>query len=184
MNSNAEKSDETPSQVKGEGVRRIGAPNVTQGPVVRFAKDTNDIERMIKLGRSMHAESIAHDIPFSEERLRQLGVNALLDGSGYCLLLIESEADLQGFLVGQAGPHLFSDAIGATCSLFYVQPRYRGGLSAVKLLHAFRRWAVVQGAVRLYVPIASGVRLAQTDRFLSRLGFQLSGGNYCASAKI
>ena len=62
--------------------------------------------------------------------------------------------------------------------MFYVRPDHRGGMAAVKLLHAFRRWSHAHGADQIYVHVTSGVAVARTDKMLRRLGFKQTGGNY------
>ena len=60
----------------------------------------------------------------------------------------------------------------------FVDPTERGGLTAVKLVLAFRKWALNREAVELYIGVAGGVLMERTGQFLQRLGLRPTGGNY------
>ena len=66
----------------------------------------------------------------------------------------------------------------ATEGLFYVHPAARGTTAAVKLIYAFREWAVARGVREVQFSVRSGKDIARTDRLMKRLGFNLIGGNY------
>jgi len=53
--------------------------------------------------------------------------------------------------------------------------------AGLKLLVAFRKWAENRGVFELSVGINSGVELEKMDRFLKKLGFRQTGGNYALS---
>ncbi len=55
------------------------------------------------------------------------------------------------------------------------------GGAGMRLLATFRKWAENRGAVELSAGVNSGVALDKIDRFLQRLGFQRTGGNYSLS---
>jgi hypothetical protein len=52
------------------------------------------------------------------------------------------------------------------------------GGAGLRLLTAFRGWAENRRVFELSVGINSGANLDKTDRFLTRLGFKHTGGNY------
>ena len=59
---------------------------------------------------------------------------------------------------------------------FYSDPKY-------PLLTAFRKWTENRGAVELSAGGNSGVEMSRMDKFLRRLGFRQTGGNYALSLK-
>ena len=69
-----------------------------------------------------------------------------------------------------------------TCTAKYVSPTCRktllGGRVAVKLLDAYRRWAINRKVAEIQFHVTSGINITATDRFLKRAGFRQSGGNY------
>ena len=100
----------------------------------------------------------------------------------YAFFLAELDGKPVGMLSGCVANYAFYDSVAAQTVAFYVRPDYLGSLVggriATKLLHAFRSWATTRGAVALIVNGTGGVRMARTDRFLRRLGFEQTGGNY------
>jgi len=73
---------------------------------------------------------------------------------------------------------MFADVQRAGNLSFYVHPQCRGGDTAIKLLHIYHDWARACGAENIDVIVTSGLRLGQTDKLLTRLGFRQMGGNY------
>ena len=55
--------------------------------------------------------------------------------------------------------------------------------SGLRLLSAFLKWMGNRGVLELSVGINSGVELEKMDRFLQRLGFRQTGGNYALSLR-
>lgn len=144
---------------------------------VRLAQDASDIDAMITLGRRLLAESRFRDLPYDETRLRQVGQYGLSHGNPG-LLIAERDGQILGMAVVVIGEHFFSSAKTATVQLLYVIPEARGGAAAVKLLKAIRRVAANVHVHDLHLNVTTGIEAAKTDRFLRRLGFQQSGGNY------
>ena len=99
--------------------------------------------------------------------------------TGNCAIVARNhEGRLVGYLAGTIEEYFFSRARVASSVFLFVDPRERGGLAAVKLVLAFRRWAQNRDAAELYIGIASGVTTDRTGRFLQRLGMKHTGGNY------
>jgi hypothetical protein len=59
-----------------------------------------------------------------------------------------------------------------------VLPEKRMGGAGLRLLTAFRGWAENRSVFELSVGINSGTDIERMDKFLKRLGFRLTGGNY------
>lgn len=141
-----------------------------------------DVPAMIKLGRFAHGESRFAPFPYDEAKLRE-GLPALIAlqngrGSHLCLLVENREGRLIGMLIGELAEYFFTRSRSANSIFLWVDPSYRGGAAAIRLIRAFFDWGAKSGAVEVTVPIASGVRVARTDRFLRRIGFVQTGGNY------
>lgn len=62
--------------------------------------------------------------------------------------------------------------------LLYVAPAARGGPAAVRLLRALRAWARQNQAHDLHVNVTTAIQPARTDKFLRKMGFRQTGGNY------
>lgn len=145
---------------------------------IRRAAGEADLEAMLDLGKELFRESVYSALPYDEGKVRRTLRRTLGRPDTYCLLLAESTSEPAGMLYGQIGEHAFSRALAATVHAHYVRPGLRGSSAAIKLLHGFRRWAVKRGAVALYASVSAGIRVPQADRFLRKLGFRVTGGNY------
>lgn len=147
------------------------------GVAVRLARDAADIETMIALGRRLHGESRFHALPYEETRLREFGRVGLANGNPG-LIVAERDGAMVGMAVVVLGEHFFSAAQTATVQLIYVVPEARGGAAAVKLLRAIRTWSERAGAHDIHLNVTTAIAPARTDKFLRRMGFRQTGGNY------
>ncbi len=144
--------------------------------VIRFTRSAEDLAARVEMARRVYEER-DDGLPYDEDMVRGALERRLKRPDG-CLLQADLDGRVIGGVVGSIGPHYHSPALAALLESFYVLPEHRGSIAFVKLLHAFRRWARTNGAVRMYVCVTSGVEIARTDRLLKRLGFQPTGGNY------
>lgn len=144
---------------------------------VRLARDPDDIAAMIALGRHLHAESCYHDLPLDDARMAEIGRRGL-EGGNPGLLIAEHDGQVVGMAIVVLGEYYFSPIRTATVQLLYVAPAARSGPAAVKLLRALRAWARQNQAHDLHVNVTTAIQPARTDRFLRRMGFRQTGGNY------
>ena len=152
---------------------------------IRFAT-LEDIPACVEGGRRMHALTRFSAYDYDAERMaRQLravietGQNA---HKTHCFFVAEDHTgDIVGALIGCVEQHFFSDLLVASVIHYDVLPERRMSGAGLKLLIAFRKWAQNRGVFELSVGVNSGVELAKMDRFLRRLGFQQTGGNYSLS---
>jgi len=146
---------------------------------IRFAK-MEDVPALVELGRAIHAVTRFKQFEFKPERVVGNLTAVIQDKRGiYCFLVAEdASGKAVGGLVGCLERHVFSDQMVATLVHYDVLPEKRMGGAGLRLLTAFRRWAENRGAFELSAGISSGTDLNKMDRFMRRLGFELTGGNY------
>lgn len=147
---------------------------------LRFATRA-DLAAMIELGRGIHAESRFAAMPYDPGKLATALENVIVQQSrgSQCFLVVENrEGHIIGGLIGALEEYFFTRAQSANTILIWVDPAYRGTAAALRLINSFREWAVKHRAHEVCVLIASGVSIVRTDRFLRRLGFAQTGGNY------
>ena len=146
---------------------------------IRFAT-LEDIPTFVELGRTFQANTRFKDYPYSPERVAENIKGAIEDQRGiYCpLVAVDSTGKPVGGLLGKIERHFFSEQIVASVIQYNVLPEKRMTGAGLKMLTAFKQWAENRGAVELAVGINSGTNLKQLDRFLRKLGFQMTGGNY------
>jgi hypothetical protein len=154
---------------------------------VRYA-NSSDVRAIADLGRRIHAETrfAAYDYSLIRvtENLRNIIDVGQNDKGTHCVLLAEdNDVEVAGILIGTINRTLFSGQPIAGVLVYYVfkDKRMRG--AGFKLLWAFRKWAENRSAYEISVNIHNGAYIQRTDRFLTRLGFRHTGGNYSLQGK-
>lgn len=149
---------------------------------IRFAT-LNDIPACIEGGRRMHAATRFAAYDYNAERVAK-NLRAVIEtgqnGKGtHCFFVAEdSQGQIIGALIGCIERHFFSDLTVASVIHYDVLPEKRMGGAGLRLLTVFRKWAENRGVFELSVGMNSGTDIERMDKFLKRLGFQLTGGNY------
>ena len=146
---------------------------------IRNAAST-DITPLIQFGYLIHAESKFSTLDFDPDKVRKTleGIIESKNGTHCCFIAENTEKQLIGVFIGCVEEYFFSKSLMAHSVLIYVHPKWRGSSAAVKFIHAFRQWALNREALEVCIGVASGVTIGRTDRFLKRLGFSVTGGNY------
>lgn len=146
---------------------------------IRFATP-QDVPVIVELGRRFHALTRFCVYHYDTERTT-LSLHAVLRNprGGHCFFVAEdSTGETVGFLIGCIEQHFFSSQLVASVIHYDVLPEKRMGGAGVRLLMAFKQWAENRGAVELSAGVNSGTDLGKLDRFLRRMGFKMTGGNY------
>ena len=149
---------------------------------IRFAT-LDDVPAFVELARRFHALTRFATYDYNPERVAQqlratveIGQNR---NGTHCFFVAEDcQGKPVGGLIGCVEQHFFSDRLVASIIHYDVLPDKRMGGAGLRLLTAFRKWAENRGAVELNAGINSGTDLDKMDRFLCKLGFQPTGGNY------
>lgn len=139
-----------------------------------------DIASLVELGRLCHLESRFARLPYDGERVAQRFAHMIEHPLSTTFFVAAHDAGghLHGLMIGSIEEYFFCRERIASSVFLLVHPAQRGGLAAIKMVIAFRAWAQARGAAEVYIGVASGVSMQRTGRFLSKLGLQLSGGNY------
>jgi len=137
---------------------------------IRLASDEADI-------RAMHAKGRFKKFFYDEAHLLAAGKAALKHGNPG-IILAERDGQLVGMATVVASEQFFTPAKVASLHLLFVRKDARHGRAGVMLLAALRQWAKAAGAVELNLSTTMGVDMARSDRFLRRMGFRQTGGNY------
>lgn len=143
----------------------------------------SDIESCVVLGQKLHAVTRFASYQYQPQRVAQQLSALIVKGQNikgsHCMLIAEDSAGvIVGCLIGCVECHLFSDQLVASIAHYLVLPERRLSGAGLRLLTAFRNWAQQRGAFELNAGVNSGVDMERMDRFLRRLGFRPTGGNY------
>lgn len=144
--------------------------------------DTCDLAALVELGRLCHMESRFARLPYDGERVTERLAQMIVQPLSTTFFVKAQSADgaMHGLMIGSIDEYFFCRERIASSIFLLVHPAHRGGLAAAKMVLAFRAWAQARVAAEVYVGVASGVSMQRTGRFLSKLGLELSGGNYSA----
>ena len=152
----------------------------SDSPVLIRNATYSDIPALVEFGNQIHAESKFSTLDFDADKVKQTLESIVESKSGThcCFVATSTDEQLIGVLIGCIEEYFFSRSLMAHSILIYVHPKWRGSPAALKFIHAFRNWATNRGALEICIGVASGVTISRTDRFLRRLGFSVTGGNY------
>lgn len=142
-----------------------------------------DIAALVKVGQRIHGETryAAYDYNLARitANLTEIICNGQEQKGTHAVFIADDHrAQIVGVLIGAIERQIFSDLPVANMLVYYVFPDNRMSGAGFKLLTAFRRWAENSAAFEVCVSINSAVHLERSDRFLVRLGFLRTGGNY------
>lgn len=149
---------------------------------IRFAT-LDDVPAFVELGRDFHALTRFAAYDYNPARVARQLQAAIETGQNrnntHCFFVAEdSQGQAIGGLIGCVEQHFFSEQLVASIIHYDVLPEKRMGGAGLRLLTAFRKWAENRGAVELSAGVNSGIELDKMDRFLRKLGFRQTGGNY------
>lgn len=134
----------------------------------------SDIPRIVDLGEMLHAESEYRSIPFSRSKVAKL-MTALIVRDGV-VFLAEKDGVVIGGIAGGVTEHWFSDTelVGFEYS-FFLEPSGRHGITAARLIRAFKAWCKAKGAKQARMGITTGINVEGTAKFYRSQGFVDAG---------
>lgn len=140
-----------------------------------------DVPAVVDLGARLHAESDTYrEFPYSRMKARAIALRCLgslmAPAEDAVLLVAEDEGRVVGMLGGYLSDGVFvDDMLVATDFTFYVEPKHRGTMAAVRLVKMFELWARTAGATHISPGISTRIEDDRTQRFYERLGYAPSG---------
>lgn len=146
---------------------------------IRLA-NLEDVPGFVQAGLRVHGATRFRSFDYNVERVTQ-SLHAIIanpQGSHCFIVAVDDSNNPIGWIIGCIERHFFADQLVASVINFGVLPERRTGGAALRLLTTFRSWAENRGAIELSSGVNSGTDLGKVDRFLRRLGFRYTGGNY------
>lgn len=129
----------------------------------------SDIPRILELGAIMHQVTDYASLPYDQERAGQF-MASLIGGAGV-VFLAEIGGEVVGGIAGALGENWFNDERFAFEIAFFLDPKRRHGITAMKLIRAFVRWAELRGAKRVEAGITTGRGVEGIARLYRSAGF-------------
>ncbi len=138
-----------------------------------------DLEAVIALLKQLHVESVFHDIPIDDARLRSFVTFCFSHPTQVCIVHESGDAaQIDGFMLGYVTPYFFSMELGAWDHAVYVHPARRGSMIAYRLWREFKKWAAEKKARVVWLGTAAGIAPARTRKFYTGLGMTEVGSLY------
>lgn len=134
-----------------------------------------DLDRMVELGRQMHAESWYSHMPFDPAILRRTIAHLIQVGFAW---VHESAGEVDGGMIGLMAPSWFGPGYIACDLAVFVTQDKRGGLAAYRLAEAFIQWAGKRGVLEINLAISTNVLPERLGALYQRMGFTKVGGVY------
>lgn len=123
----------------------------------------------------MHSEGFFRHVDLAEDRVEAVFRHCMAEE----FFVVSEGADgIDGMFAGHIGEFWFSRETCASDIVFFVRPTRRGGLAAVRMIQEFVAWARVRRAAEVSISQSSGVRLEETQRLFTGMGFTYVGGIY------
>ena len=141
---------------------------------IRHARPA-DVDRLLAMGRSLHAESPRYRrVAWDEERARAITEAMAADPESGLFVAEASGGMLVGMIAGFVVPHWFSRSTFASDLTVYVDPEHRGRVVFLRLVGTFEQWARAQGAIEILLGVSTDIHPEQTVRVYERLGYKMS----------
>jgi len=133
----------------------------------------SDVPRLVELATLLHATSDYSRMSFCPDKTGAF-MHELINGAGVIFV-----ADLAGVVVGgMAGAvtdQWFSNDLIAYDYSLFIEPSRRSGITAIRLIQAFKAWAAIKGAKQIYMGIGTGVSVEGTTRLYESQGLRKIG---------
>ena len=141
--------------------------------MIRLAQN-DDIDELVELCREFHNLSRFRSLGFHAEKVREMFEQSI-PADDRLVIAYERDGKVVGFFAGMVMQHWCSEGVSAHEMAFYIQPAYRGGLGAAKMINAYIHWAEEMGAIMTMAGITCGINDITGLRLYERLGFKKSG---------
>lgn len=131
-----------------------------------------DVPRIVDLGAALHAESPRWSrIPFNPARAAETMTRLILSADGV-VFVYEVDGLVVGGIAGVVQPHWACVAGIAHEMSFVIDPEYRGGMAACRLICSLVAWGKMKGAAWLHAGTSTGLEPEMVARLYERLGFE------------
>lgn len=144
-----------------------------------FTRD--DIPLMARLGRQHWETSNYRSLKYSIKKCHALGEFMIVD-KRYFAVVAEEKDEIVGMFIGYLAEWPYGDELVATDLLVFVDERFRGGTTFVRLIKPFEKWAKEQGVNQ----IRPGTSVGNNKKLLSfyrRLGYKNVGYSFLKEVK-
>ena len=134
-----------------------------------------DIPEMVRLASLMHEESAYSRFNFDADKLANNFAFWISSADYFVVIARDDAGETVGGYCGYVTEYFFGkDLIACDLGLF-IDPKRRGGMTAVKLVKAFENWAASKGVKEVCPGTTTMVAPERTSRMYELLGYKVVG---------
>jgi len=137
-----------------------------------------DVKNIVLLGSTMHQEGIYKSFPYDLQKCAVMAMEYIRNPNKLLLVALNEDSQMVGMFFGYMTQHYFGPTVIAVEQLLYIVVNSRGGRLAFRIMKAFEKWAVAQGAQSLVFGQSNNGANDKWDTFCSRLGYSKIGATY------
>lgn len=137
-----------------------------------------DVDAIVALGERMHEESAYAFLPYEREKVRGVIQRFIDQPETEFGRVAESGGRVVAMFGGYLTRYFFCHETLACDMVLFVDPEFRGGTAAARLIRAFRDWARERGAREVALGTSTNVHPEATGRFYEKMGLDWVGGLY------
>ena len=141
----------------------------------------SELDTLIAFSKNAHEESYFGDISFSKEKVRKFAQKSVSETyPSQISILAEVNGKPVGYLYAVAGDYYVgSDSLLTTVHVSKsIRHSLFGGKVVFRLVRGIKQWSGQIDAEHLLFHVTSDINLAQSDRFMRKMGFKTLGDNY------
>lgn len=135
---------------------------------------TADVPALVALGERMHKESSFSSMRFSREKVYKRLVTLVQADYGFAVA-VEQEGRVVGGMVGAVFEDWYTTDKVATDFALFLEPEFRNGITAARLVSRFVSWAKASGAKQIRPGVSTGEVGAGAERLYEHFGFRRVG---------
>lgn len=149
--------------------------------MIRYAEE-KDLDRLVELGKQMHAESKYAIYNFDSAKLRNHLWSGIWHDDGI-LIVSEKDGEIIGGFYGWMSEQYFgNDKVAVDLALF-VQQDKRGAMAGALLVKRFIEIAKEKGAAQIVISNSTGVDKDRVGQLYEKLGMEHVGYVYSLNNK-
>jgi GNAT superfamily N-acetyltransferase len=136
----------------------------------------DDVEKSVEIGIKFAQDSYYGTMPVDPQKMLSMADWAV-EAPDWLYLVSEEDGEQVGFFSAYLDTSMFGPAVIAMQHLMYILPEHRHGMTAVRFLKEFEKWAREVGADNLYFATSAFV----DERFhalAERMGFDYIGPQF------
>lgn len=143
---------------------------------IRELQSSEQDFHMLELAQEMVAESeLNESIDVDEVLLSCIQIRADIERKGVNVFIAYDEGKPIGYILGVTSKAFHRKGIVAEMKLMYIKPVKRGSLTALLLLKAYERWAILNGATQIFTGTVNKQHAERTSKFFEQTGYARVG---------